>query len=498
MEKAAPTPIPNQTPAAVVPPPQVGSFYWDGQEFKPLRVEIATAPGLPFISISGLPDAHIKESHLRLKAAFKACGFKWPDNQKITINLSPTYEKKSSPGVDLAIAAALLYQSGQIVPFENSKPHYFYAELGLSGECYTDPSNLPPPLANTLLVTGSIEHSPHQSVYGIKTLSELHRPSAVKTIDPYKQCRRPAWDPYLEFSPQAAHLIGVVALGCHSLLVAGPQGTGKSTMAKVLHGLMPMPSREKFAQIQKVSRWFSSKPATWRPFVAPHHQSPIKSLIGGSVQAAPGMVTCAHAGVLFLDEFLEFKPEVREALREPIENSSIRIMRLGVNKSYPAQFQLIAATNLCPCGKYKPGYWGQCSYALKKCQSVISNLSGPLLDRFHVVGFSHEFLGKGPKLGVEQILAKVESARAWVAKARSQSTSNAFVNVQHLRKQVDPYALKHLMPDMGCSLRRQSALLQVARSCADLEKSHQIQAKHIEQAAYYTIEPQRELSRALC
>ena len=364
------------------------SFVRDGFSFISVEVQVSLLPGLPEVTFTGLVDMAIKESAVRLKSAFKKMGFQWPLKQQIIINLSPAYIKKSSPGMDLALAGAILWKTGQM-DFSSYKSSslYLYGEVDLDGKILTPQDWKSLPTQEKTLIIGSLEGENYKpDVFSATNLKELFTGQRMSVEDWKKQLQPPSL-PDIFFSKPAAELLKVTAVGEHPLLLCGSAGSGKTTLAESLYCLLSPPKKSAFEELDRIF----NTPQTWRPFINPHHTTSPLSMIGGGVPLFPGEISKAHGGFLFLDEYLEFHPKVQEALREPLEKGEIRLVRQGKCMVFPARFLLVATSNLCPCGDYEPNKPVQCAYSLRRCQAYLDRLSGPMLDRFDLLAFSKDW-----------------------------------------------------------------------------------------------------------
>ena len=455
------------------------SFIREGYSFHSVEVQLNLLPGLPEVKFSGLADMSIRESATRLKSAFQANGFKWPGRQQIVINLSPASIRKTSAGMDLALALALLWKTGQMdfACFNDSRI-YAYGEVGLNGEVTApDDWDLLPFNENPLLVGPVGKTNYRNNLYVGTSLKDFHEASLCEVSDWKTRLKKPDM-PEMVFSEKASLILKLTALGEHSLLLCGEAGSGKTTLVENLYYLLKAPEK---------SLWEESRPfwreegLSWRPCLSPHHTTTPQSMIGGGGSLFSGEISKAHGGQLIMDEYLEFHPKVQEALREPLEKGQIRLVRNGKIAVFPAKFLLTATTNLCPCGDYVPGRSVSCSYSLKKCQSHLDRLSGPMLDRFDLLGFSHEWKGRGT-MSLEKILHQVEEARDFILRNRSQKIVNGRLELRELEENV-----KDREETMPCtpSQRRKRALLRVARTFADLDRSEVVKGIHLERA--YTL-----------
>ena len=453
------------------------SFVRDGFFLNPVEVQVNLLPGLPEVKFSGLVDMAIKESATRLKSAFRKAGFQWPSRQQIIINLSPSYIKKSSPGMDLALASAILWNTGQMnFSHYKSRNLYCYGELSLNGEISAPEDWKAIPSGKTPLVTGRFEgRNFREGIYSAENLKSLGEGIKIPAENWESQLKKPK-APDWKFSPQAALILKLAAAGEHGLLLCGESGSGKTTLTESLYHVLSPPDR---ARWEESVRLFQGESHPWRPYINPHHTITPLSMIGGGSPLFPGEISNAHGGQLVLDEYLEFHPKVQEALREPVEKGKIRLVRRGQSAVFPARFLLTAATNLCPCGDYIPGKSAQCSYSLRKCQSYLDRLSGPMLDRFDLLAFSHQWKGK-KTVTLESIGEEVEAASRFRLKSRGQKILNSQLELADLESQADSKALK-MMPQTS-SHRRKRALLRAARTLADLKGEEKVGIAFLEEA----------------
>ena len=452
------------------------SFVQDGFLLSPVEVQVSLLPGLPDIKFSGLADMGIKESATRLKSAFKKCGFHWPLRQQIIVNLSPACIRKNSLGLDLALALALLNRTGQMdfsrFPTEDL---YAYGEVGLNGEIST-PENI-----NLLsgkwmpLVTGKISGKNFRAgVYAAQTLKGIPLAKKVPVVDWKSSLEKPSL-PSTRFSESAGLILKLCAAGEHHLLLCGEAGSGKTTLAEHIYHLLPLPEKKFWEEGRQMHL---THQLSWRPYINPHHTTTPLSMIGGGCPIFPGEISRAHGGQLVMDEYLEFHPKVQEALREPLEKGKIRLVRRGLNMEFPAHFLLTATTNLCPCGDYVPGQPVKCSYSLKRCQSHLDRLSGPMLDRFDLLAFSTGWKGE-KEVPMKRILEAVQSAENFRKDIRKQKFPNGRLEWEDLGTLISP-EVERVLP-RTTSHRRKRALLRVARTLADLKQEREIKGSHIEE-----------------
>ena len=457
------------------------SFVKEGFFFTPVEIQVSLLPGLPEVKFTGLVDMAIKESATRLKSAFKKRGFSWPSKQQIIINLSPAYIKKSSPGMDLALAAAILYKTGQIdLSYYNSSSLYFYGELDLEGKVLTPQDWKFLPSKGKILILGSLEEENYkQTIYSVENLKELFSAKECPSKNWTERLQAPDM-PNISFSKPASDILKICSAGEHPLLLCGSAGSGKSTLAEHIYYLLSKPNQRAFEQAEQILN-LSQK---WRAFINPHHTTSPLSMIGGGSPLFLGEISKAHGGMLLLDEYLEFHPKVQEALREPLEKGEIRLVRRGQCMVFPSQFLLVATSNLCPCGDYEPNKPVSCSYSLRRCQSHLDRLSGPMMDRFDLLVFSKDWRG-GKTVKLKSLKPEIEQAREFRLKNRSQECPNSHLELQELEKMIDKRT-SCLLPESS-SHRRKRALLRVARTLSDLKKEAQISSSSLEQALVLTI-----------
>ena len=457
------------------------SFVKEGFFFTPVEIQVSLLPGLPEVKFTGLVDMAIKESATRLKSAFKKRGFSWPSKQQIIINLSPAYIKKSSPGMDLGLAATILYKTGQIdLSYYKSSSLYFYGEVDLDGHVLTPKDWKFLPSKDKNLIIGSLEEENYkQNLYSVENLKDLFSP---------KECLAKNWKerlqvpeiPDISFSKPASEVLKICSAGEHPLLLCGSAGSGKSTLAEHIYYLLSEPSQKNFEQSEQILN-LSQK---WRAFINPHHTTTPLSMIGGGSPLFLGEISKAHGGMLLLDEYLEFHPKVQEALREPLEKGEIRLVRRGKCMVFPSQFLLVATSNLCPCGDYEPNKPVQCSYSLRRCQSHLDRLSGPMMDRFDLLVFSKDWKGE-KTVSLKNLKHEVEKAKEFRLKSRQQTCPNSHLELKELEQMLNK-ELNCLLPE-NSSHRRKRALLRVARTLSDLKQEEKISSSSLEQALTLTI-----------
>ncbi len=419
------------------------SFITQDNTLLPINVEISLIPGLPNIHIIGMADAQIKESRLRIISALKSQGFQIPIAQQVLINLTPSNIKKSSSGLDIAIAYGILWATEQLTRPEFIKPNlnpsnnvkkntnnnknnnisrlFLYGALRLDGsiDCPKELDWLAPVKKNDLVITGLTDNNFPFVTVQLKDLNSLHAPLIKNGNKNFFKAENNV--PNIKLSKKMARLAKIIALGGFHSLFAGTPGVGKTTLAKALKHLMPSPS---FDDLVQINRWrFSKDFLKWRPMVSPHHSSSALSILGGGIPVRPGALTRAHEGLLLLDEYLEFPVKVQEALREPIELSSVHIFRGSQHRILPAKFQLVSTTNLCGCGKWIP-LWiskkSKCRCSVRKITTYHERIKGPVLDRFEIFQYFHkDIMNEQRNISLNYILEELEVIRKSISRISS-------------------------------------------------------------------------------
>jgi magnesium chelatase family protein len=479
-----------------------------GMEAPQVSVEVHLGAGLPSLSIVGLPEAVVKESKDRVRSALATAHFEFPAG-RITVNLAPADLPKEGGRFDLPIALGVLAASEQI-PAAALAGCEFYGELSLSGELRPVRGMLPAVCQaarqahRIVLPTGNLDEATlvreallAPAAHLLEVCSHMRGEASLPCIATTEHGRHPAFV-YPDLSdvrgqPHAKRALEVAAAGGHSLLLTGPPGAGKSMLAHRLPGILPpMTEREALetAALASIST-VGFRVGDWgrRPFRAPHHTASAPALVGGGPHPRPGEISLAHNGVLFLDELPEFPQRVLESLREPLETGSITISRALRQAEFPAQFQLVAAMNPCPCGYLGDGR-GRCRCSETQVQRYRARISGPLLDRIdlHV---------EVPRPDASQFGFSVSSedsaiVAARVAQARTLQQKrceiiNARLEARALRKhcvlkRATEHLLEQAMRSLDLSARARDRILKVARTIADLEQVETILEHHLAEA----------------
>jgi len=483
----------------------------------PVEVEVDVAQGLPQLTLVGLPDISVKESRERVRSAIKNSGFPFPP-ERVTINLAPAEIKKEGPSFDLPIALGIL-AACDVIPLEKLKDYIFLGELALDGSLR--------PFKGAIVVAGGIfkkkmfvfpeanareaSFESHIEIYPVKTLREVvNFLRGEMEIPPFKTSHAPA--PFHEdphpvdfdeikgqfFAKRAAE---IAVAGGHNLLLIGSPGAGKTMIARRIPTLMPPLDTAVSLEITKIHSVAGLMTETCglitqRPFRSPHHSISAVAMAGGGTWPKPGELSLAHGGVLFLDEFPEFRRDVIETLRTPLEEGRITVSRAKMQVTYPSRILLVAAMNPCQCG-YLTDPRKSCRCSLGQIQKYRSRISGPILDRIdlhvEVPTLSYQTLTSNePAENSSAIRRRVLECRSVQEKRYPDKhfKLNALMSPREVKTWAMPDTqgkklIEAAMKELRLSARAYYKILKIARTISDLAGCEQIQSEHIAEAIQY-------------
>ncbi len=485
-----------------------------------VKVEVDVAGGLPSFSTVGLPDSAIKESRDRVTAAIKNSGFYFPQT-RITANLAPADIRKAGSAFDLPIAIGVMAATNQVVP-ARLKNAIVLGELALDGSIRGIQGALPIALAakenevQALILPAENAREAaiveDVKVYPVSSLAEAAAfLNSEKDISPEPHTLgtdtdstspEPLFD-LLDVKGQehVKRAVEVAAAGGHNLIMIGPPGSGKTMIAKRIPSILPRLSTEESLETTKIQSIVGILPSdtplvVTRPYRSPHHTISDAGLIGGGNIPRPGEVSLAHNGVLFLDELPEFRRNVLEVMRQPLEDRQVTISRAAASLTYPANFMLVAAMNPCPCGFFSDPT-RDCKCSQTQIQNYISRVSGPLLDRIDIqvevpavkyAELANEMTGEPSAI----VQTRVETARQAQQQRFTGTTIHANATMQP--RQIREYCkvgsqaqelLRVAINQLGLSARAYDRILKVARTIADLDQNPNIEAVHVSEAIQY-------------
>jgi len=494
------------------------SYGLSGIEGFPVRVEVNLSRGITQFELVGLPDAAVKESRERVRTALKNSGFPFPDG-RLTVNLAPADQKKEGPAFDLPMAMGILAAGGGLAP-EALEDTALLGELSLDGSVRPVRGVLPMTISareqgvKRILIpadsAGEVRCIEGIMIYPVASLRAAFRHlrgeeriQPLETVE-YRQllgARAPQVDfSHVKGQKSAKRALEIAAAGGHNVIMIGPPGSGKTLLARCMPTILPDMTFEEALETTRIHSAAGLMDGgtllVERPFRTPHHTASSVSLIGGGTHATPGEISKAHNGVLFLDELPEYKRDVLEALRQPMEDGFVTVTRVNAQSTYPSQFMLICSMNPCPCGNYGSRTQA-CRCSQTEIRRYLNRISGPLLDR---IDLHIEIESIPPERIADDTLEESSAAvRERVEHARSVQRRrysgrniqcNARLDARSItefcRMQAD--AQKMLMKacdTMKLSNRAFTRILKVARTIADMADSDLIELSHVAEAVQY-------------
>jgi len=497
----------------------VATVAFVGVEARPVDVQVQVAPGLPAFNLVGLADKAVSEARDRVRAALIASGLALPA-RRITINLAPADLPKEGSHYDLPIALGLMAAIGAI-PADALAGFTVVGELGLDGSLAPVAGVLPAAVAANALGHGLIcpkacgaeaaWASPDMEILAPASLIQLanHLRGTQVLSRPEPKMQAAAENPLdlsdIRGQESAKRALEIAAAGGHNLLFIGPPGAGKSMLAARLPTILPPLAPSELLEVSMIASVAGAIEGgaltAQRPFRHPHHSASMAAMVGGGLRARPGEVSLAHLGVLFLDEFPEFQPQVLDSLRQPIESGEVVIARANHRITYPARFQLVAAMNPCRCGRaYDPGFTCRRGPNLRCAADYQARLSGPLLDRIdlHIevpAVSAADLVLPPPSEGSREVAARVAGAREiqrarFTALGRNDLRVNAEAQSSLIEQIATPDSaglklLRDAANAMRLSARGYHRVLKVARTIADLDGAERIGRPHLAEALAY-------------
>ncbi len=482
-----------------------------------IEIEVDLSFGMLQFFLVGLPDLAIKESKQRVITALKNCGYSLPE-RKITVNLAPAHIKKEGSLFDVAIALGIIYASN-LCRYDDVflQETFFIGELALDGRIKPVLGVLPIAfdaikLGIKRIVLPTENASEAALIDGLEVIavdhltdlvSILRKQAPIKIFANSGTVGSDQLDQFMDLAQvkgqvQAKRVLQIAAAGRHNLLFVGSPGSGKTMLAQRLITLMPPMTFNEMLETSKIYSICGKLPTTklinQRPCRAPHHTISSPGLIGGGSIPQPGEISLAHNGILFLDEFTEFRRQTLEVLRQPLEEHKVTISRAQQTLTFPSAFLLVAALNPCPCGFYGDAH-KECSCTKQQIYAYMQKLSGPLLDRIdlqiYLPSVKYEDTQCGQSISSAELLAGVKVACERQARRFNNA---ALYNGDMTTDMIEQYCcvtgsahdvVKKAFETLHLSMRGYHKLLKIARTIADLDDSEQILAKHIQEALMY-------------
>src|SRR5215213_7736409 len=499
---------------------RVGTVAFQGIDAVAVDVQVQVAPGLPAFNIVGLPDKAVSEAKERVRAALVASGLALPA-RRITINLAPADLPKEGSHYDLPIALGLMAAIGA-VPHDALAGFTVLGELGLDGSIAAVAGALPAAIGANSRSEGLIcpaacgpeaaWASPEMEIVAPSSLIQLanHFKGTQVLARPKPGIRAEAPGTVLDLADikgqeSAKRALEVAAAGGHNLLMIGPPGSGKSMLAAWLPTILPPLTPAELLEVSMIASVAGELEGgaltNRRPFRSPHHSASMPALVGGGLRARPGEISLAHHGVLFLDEFPEFQPQVLDSLRQPLETGEVAIARANHRVTYPARFMLVAAMNPCRCGRASdPGFTCRRGPNTRCAAEYQTRLSGPLLDRIDLnievpPVTAADLILPPPAEGSKEVAARVARARAvqierYASLGLAGVTTNSAAPANVLEDVARPDStglalLRDAADAMRLSARGYHRVLRVARTLADLDSAEKVGRVHLAEALSY-------------
>jgi magnesium chelatase family protein len=502
---------------------QIATVAFVGIEARPVEVQVRISGGAHVFAIVGLPDKAVAESRERVRNALHAVGLGLP-YKHITVNLAPADLPKEGSHFDLPIALAMMVAMGAVPP-DAVEGYAAIGELALDASIRAVPGALPAAIGANALGKGLIcpARCGAEAAWGDESMAVLAPPHLLSLVNHFKGLQtlarpRPNLDTVDADQPDLADVKGqesakrvleIAAAGGHNLLMIGAPGSGKSMLAARLPSILPPLTPEEMLEVSMVhslaGELLGGRIATRRPFRAPHHSASMAALVGGGSKPRPGEASLAHLGVLFLDEFPEFQPNVLDALRQPLETGETVVARANHRIAYPSRIQLVAAMNPCKCGASSPGQ--ACRRGPRCADDYQARISGPLLDRIDLqievpAVSAADLVLPAPAEGSAEVRARVTVARErqrarFTALGASGMRTNADCAGRLLEEVAMPdeagvALLRQASESLNLSARGFHRVLRVARTLADLDGSDAVGRVHVAEALSYRGETLRQ------